>query len=155
MFRHDELDTVTLKALAPGIYTPIRHMINLSLRSGRFASRWKIGRVIPLFKGKKLDRTSPSSYRPVSILPIISKLVERSAQIQMVKFLDDTNQFNNNLNAYRKRFSTVTTLLQITDKIHEAADLKTIVNVMTIDKTSAFDCISHQTMDKKLELYNF
>ena len=154
-FGHDEIDAKTLKILAKHTIKPIKHLINLSLKHKKFAMRWKIGRIIPLFKGKKLDRNSPASYRPVCLLPVISKLVEKAAQQQMVTYLDETNQLNNNNNAYRRKFSSVTALMQISDSLHEAADLKSIANIMTIDETSAFDCISHATLDRKLELYNF
>ena len=82
-------------------------------------------------------------------------MVERAAQRQIMQFMEDTNQLNSNNNVYRKFYSTGTTLLQITDALHEATDLKMIATIMTVDETSAFDCISHSILDKKLQLYNF
>ena len=72
-FGHDELDAISLKLVAPSIYLPIQHLVNLSIRSSRFASRWKLGRLIPLHKGKGLDRLSMNLYRPISLLPVVSK----------------------------------------------------------------------------------
>ena len=154
-FGHDELDSQTIKSIASSIYIPIHHLINISLRTRKFANRWKIGRLIPLFKGKKLDRLQTSSYRPVSLLPLVSKLVERVVQQQMLNFLNETQQLNPYNNAYRKGFSTATALMQISDVIHSAAELNTVVNVMTVDETAAFDCICSKTLDSKLKLYNF
>ena len=154
-FGFDEFDAKTIKAVASHILLPIQHLINLSLNTSKFASKWKIGRIIPLFKGKNLDILQSSSYRPVSMLPLVSKLVERAAQQQMLRFLDNTNQLNNNSNAYRKGYNTTTALHQITDRIHEATDINTIANVMTIDESSTLDCISHDTMDKKTGYIQF
>ena len=95
------------------------------------------------------------SYRPISLLPVIAKLAERAAQKQMIDFMTRTNQLNENNSAYRKDRSTVTTIIQMMDQIHEAVDEKAIANIMTIDETAAFDTISHVTLDRKLDLYNF
>ena len=88
-FDHDGLDAVSMKLVAPSIYIPIQHIINLSLKTSVFANKWKIGQVIPLHKGKNLDKTKTSSYCPISLLPVISKLVERTVQKQMLKFMSD------------------------------------------------------------------
>ena len=81
--------------------------------------------------------------------------MERALQVQMMKFLESTKQLNNSNNAYHKGYSTATALMQIMDRINEAADLKSIANIMTVDESTAFNCISHKILDKKLSLYNF
>ena len=96
-----------------------------------------------------------SSYRPISLLPVVAKLVERVIQKQVLKFFIDSKQLNENNNVYRAHHSTVTALLQITDTIHRATDENTIATVMTMDESAAFDCISHNILDHKIELYNF
>ena len=96
-----------------------------------------------------------SSYRPISLLPLVSKMVEQAIQLQMMDFMTQTKQLNSNNNAYRPYHNTTTTLLQITDAIYAATYVNTIATVMTIDESSAFECLDHDILDEKLHLYNF
>ena len=93
-FGHDGIDACLLKLILPSIEKPLVHLINVSLTESTWANRWKVTRVFPLLKDKDADRMSTSSYRPVSLLPTVSKVVERAAQVQMLKFFDDTGQLN-------------------------------------------------------------
>ena len=109
----------------------------------------------PLYKGKGLIRTSPSSYRPISLLSVSSNIVERAVQHQLLNFMETTNQMNYNNHAYRKNLSTTTAMLHLLDTIHRATDLNQITVLMTLDESSAFDCVSHDTLLRKLKIYNF
>ena len=108
----DNLDTYILKLTRKRIVPSVCHILNLSLQSNRFPSKWKIAKVVPLFKGKgsKLD---PKNYRPVAILPILSKVLERAMYQQLVNFMDSNNFFNPNHHAYRSFHSTTTAMLQM------------------------------------------
>ena len=88
------------------------------------------------------------------MLPTISKIVECVAQTQLLKFLEDTAQLNMVAHAYRKNMSTATTITAITDELYMATEGKKISQLMTIDQSSAFDCINHDTLLRKLKLYN-
>ena len=89
-FGRDKLDAVIIKIAAPVITPVITHIINLSLGTATFPPKWKLARVLPILKGKDLDDKSPASYRPISNLPVISKLCERVAQSQMLHYLEST-----------------------------------------------------------------
>ena len=98
---------------------------------------------------------NPKNYRPISLLPIIGKIVERTVQKQIVDFMEQTEQFNPSSHSYRKIYSTSTAILQLTDQIQETTDLNQISCLLTVDESSAFDCVDHTTLDKKkLEQYN-
>ena len=114
-----------------------------------------MGKLIPLYKGKPLDRLSPEAYRPVSILPSVSKLVERQVQKQVLKYMEESGQLNKNGHAYRKCLGTTTALLDINDDINTAADERRIGELMTIDQSAAFECVNYRILDRKLKLYNF
>ena len=88
----DNLDTYILKLTRKAIVPSVCHILNLSLMTNRFPSKWKIAKIVPLYKGKgcKLD---PKNYRPVAILPILSKVLERAMFLQMVNFMDSNNFF--------------------------------------------------------------
>ena len=68
-FGNDNIDATILKLVAPVISPVIAHIINLSMGTVTFPSRWTIARIIPLLKSKESDKTNPSSYRPVAQLP--------------------------------------------------------------------------------------
>ena len=150
---HDRLDAIAIKTAADILKKPITYEINQSLRSGIFPARWKIGRIVPLHKGKGLPKTDPAQYRPVSLLPVLSKLAERVMQTQLTEHMENTQQFHPNHHAYRAKLSTTTALLQLADVIFEASDNREISTAMTVDESSAFDCVSHDTVMKKLAMY--
>ena len=154
-FGHDKVDDLSLKVAASSLLQPLNFLINLSLKNGKFANQWKIGKVIPLYKGKGLARTNPSSYRPIALLPVTSKIIERAAQNQLVQFMTDTQQLNINHHAYLKHRSTTTTLLQLLDQIYEATDERQISTLMTIDESNAFESVDHTLLAEKIKLYNF
>ena len=117
--------------------------------------KWKIGRVVPLHKGKKLSESEMSSFRPISLLSVTSKLVERVVQQQMLTYLETTGQLNQNHNAYRRFHSTSTAIIAMTDALFEATDRNLIATITTVDESCAFDSVIHETLVKKLRLYNF
>ena len=152
-FGIDQIDALSVKAAAVHLVKPINHLINVSLTSGVYANRWKIAKILPLLKDKDLDRLNPASYRPVAILPTLSKLVERAAHLQLLDFLETTNQLNPNSHAYRVGYSTTTTLMEVTGKLYDATERREMSSVMTIDQQAAFDCVAHQVLLEKLKLY--
>ena len=152
---HDNIEGITIKLAAAVLLKPINYVVNLSIRTLEFPAHWKIGKILPLFKGKGLDRQNPASYRPVQLLPSIGKIMERVVQQQMVKFMDETEQWHGNMHAYRKKHSTCTALLQLSDDIFQAADEREVATAIMVDESSAFDCINFETLDGKLELYGF
>ena len=83
----DNIDSTVIKLAAVPLLQPLTYLINLSINTQIFPTKWKIGRVIPLYKGKNLPKHLPKSYRPITLLPVVSKLVERAIQEQMVKFM--------------------------------------------------------------------
>ena len=152
---HDTLDALSLKLVATTISEPILHILNLSIETQTFCMKWKLGKLLPLFKGGDEDKMNMKAYRPISILPIISKIMERSIQSQVLEYMNETGQFNQNLHAYRSLHSTTTAAMQLTDFTAEAADHHMIANAMLIDQSSAFDCVNAEILDQKLKLYCF
>ena len=72
----DNLDTYIIKLTREHIVPSICHIVNLSILSKKFPTKWKIAKVIPLYKGKG-SKFDPKNFRPVAILPILSKVLER------------------------------------------------------------------------------
>ena len=133
---------------------PIKHLINTSLKTTKYANKWKLAKLVPLLKSNDLNKLLPSSYRPIAILPMISKLVERGAQTQLLGYMEEHKLLKDNYHAYRKGYCMTTTLLELTDKIFDAIDEKKMSSLMTIDQSAAFDCVPHQLLLQKLKIYN-
>ena len=141
-FSHDKIDAIALKNAADILAKPIAHLANISIKSSTFAKSWRKAKIIPVHKGKGLSRLVPGSFRPVAILPTISKVIEKVIHTQIVRYMDSSNQFSHNLHGYRTYHSTTTALLQLADTILQATDDNMIATLVTIDETAAFDCIN-------------
>ena len=152
-FGRDELDPATIKLVAPILAPTFTHIINLSLGTSTFPMKWKISRIVPLLKSIESDKHNPASYRPVAQLPLISKLTERSAQVQILRFLEDSHQLSPNHHAYRRGTSTTTALIQLSDMIAVGADRNEITATMTTDLSAAFDTVDHDILEQKLKYY--
>ena len=151
---HGGLTSLPIKAASGKLLRPVQHIINTSLLSKTFAMKWKLSVVIPRLKSKDLDRTSTSSYRPISLLPTTLKLVERAAQQQLLLFMEETKQLNMSSHVYRKNMSTTTTLTDIFDDIYMGAEENKFMSLMSVDQSSAFDCVDKPMLLDKLEKYN-
>ena len=110
------LDGVSSKFLRDGaevLVEPVCHIINLSILTETVPRGFKQAKVIPLFKkGSRLD---PGNYRPVSILSVLSKILERAVDGQLKEYLARKNVLFSKQSGFRSRFSTDTCLIGLTD----------------------------------------
>ena len=150
---HDRLDSIGIKVAADQLSRPLQHIINTSLVKAKFCQKWKFSKLTPLLKSQSLDRLCTSSYRPVAALTTISKLVERAAQQQLLSFFESMGQFNRSNHAYRKNLSTTTTLIEVLDDIYQGIEDRNMIEIMTLDQSSAFDCVSFPILLEKLKRY--
>ena len=138
-FGRDQIDASSLKLEAQTLVPIIAHILNLSLWKSHFPQKCKLARIVPLLKSRNSDVNKPSSFRPVAQLPLISKLGERTVQVQILKYLESSGQLAKNHHAYRFKCSTATALLQLIDSISLGADHNDITASMSIDLSAAFD----------------
>ena len=150
----DQLDTYILKLARKKIVPAVCHILNLSIQSNRFPTKWKIAKVVPLYKGKG-SLFDPKNFRPVAILPILSKVLERAIFLQVLGYMDRENFFNPNHHAYRSFHSTTTAMLQMYDTWLDAVEQGDLAGVCMVDMCAAFDVVDTQLLLKKLELYGF
>ena len=152
-FGRDKLDTATIKSGGKYLAGPIAHMINLSLGTARFPAKWKLARILPILKVKGADENSPASFRPISQLPVISKIAECVVQSRLLQHLEQHNLLSTDHHGYRSNLSTTSALLEIMDAISTATDMNWVTSTMSIDQTSAFDCMEHPILIQKLQYY--
>ena len=146
----DYIDTYTIKLIAHDILPAITHIVNLSIRDGIFSRSWKSAKVVPLLK--KDDPLNPKNYRPVALLPVLSKILERAVFQQLVGYLDHNGILHPNHHGSRKGHSTATALIQMYDVWTKAVDEVNMVGVMMIDLSAAFDMVDHGILLAKLEI---
>jgi hypothetical protein len=104
----DKISTKVLQVAAPAVAQPLTKIFNKSIVLGQFPSEWKAARVIPVFK--KGQRTMLDNYRPISILPVVSKLIERILYNQISEYLEKESILSEYQFDFRSCHSTTTTL---------------------------------------------
>ena len=140
-----------LKMIPDLIIFPLCEIINLSFSTGKFPDSLKIAKVIPIFKsGSVLEVTN---YRPISLLSIFDKIIEKLLYKQLYDFLSNNNILFDNQFGFRKNRSTTLALIQITERIRESIDNKKFGCGIYIDLSKAFDTVNHDILLKKLEHY--
>ena len=150
----DNLDTYILKLTRKHIVPSVCHIINLSINSKKFPTKWKIAKVVPLYKGKG-SKFEAKNYRPVAILPILSKVLERAMFKQVTSHMDDNKLFNPSHHAYRSCHSTTTAMIQMYDTWLEAVEQGNLAGVCLVDMSAAFDVVDTKLLLEKMKLYGF
>ena len=125
-------------------------IVNTSLVTGVFPESWKHALVVPLYKNGDLDVVS--NYRPISILSIVSKILEKIVARQLSDYLETNKLLSNSQHGFRPKLSTETALTIITDKIYENMDNKEISMLTLCDLSKAFDSVHHKTLLHKCSL---
>ena len=115
-----------LKTSLPVTLPVFKDLINCSFRSAIFAEPWRLAEVVLCIKDNDGDRDDPSNSRPISLLQIISKVCERAALLQLVRFLEDHFIIHPLQSGNRKSHSTETALLHFFDEIVKNVDEKRI-----------------------------
>ena len=131
----------------------MKHIINLSLKNGAFPDQLKIAKVRPIHKSGRKDTVN--NYRPISLLPCISKLFERVIANRMVNYLDNFDILNQSQFGFRKKHSTEHALLQLTNYIVSNQEKNKFVIGLSMDLSKAFDRINHRILLEKLHHIGF
>ena len=145
---YEKVTARVLKASSPVTVPIIANLINGSFSHNTFPNAWKMAEVIPIQKSG--DYEDPANTRPVSLLPIVSKVCERSALSQFRDFLDSNGIIHHSQSGNRKLHSTETVLLHYTDELLKNMDDKKISVIVLLDMSKASDSIRHDLLINKL-----
>jgi hypothetical protein len=127
--------------VAPAIYK----IVNTSLSTGRFATRWKKAIVKPLLKKSNLELVK-KNYRPVSNLPFLSKIVEKASLLSFTHHIETHSLLPIYQSAYRVGYSTETLLLKVYNDILFNMERQFLTPLVAIDLSAAFDTVNHDLL---------
>ena len=148
---YDEIPPKIVKKSALFILKPLTHIYNLSFLQGYVPDKLKLAKVVPIHK--KNDIYHPGNYRPISLLSVFNKLLEKLMFYRIYSFLEKFNILFEHQFGFRQKYSTVLALIEITDNIKENLDNGNCVIGTYLDLTKAFDTVNHQILLKKLDYY--
>ena len=127
------------------------YMFNLSFETGIFPNSWKKATVIPLYKGG--PKTEVSNYRPVSLLPLPGKLLEKIAHARMSAFFELNGIISDKQGGFRKGYSTMSTVAELTDCLLSNTNKDLVSLAAFVDLRKAFDTVDHTILKRKLRCY--
>ena len=147
----DPLPTWLLKKISGMILPFVKCMVNQSFFEGIVPKSWKSAQVTPLLKKPSLDHNVVSSYRPISNLPVLSKLSERLVLNRVMSSLNNSNLLPTHQSAYRRHHSTETAVTKVYSDILGATDDGKLSLLILLDLSAAFDLVDHSILLKRLE----
>ena len=145
----DGIPGMLLKVCADILAPSLTLIINKSLETGTIPTEMKLAHISPLHKAG--DRQNPRNYRPVSLLPIASKILERIISEQLKQFLEESGAIPPMQFAYRCMHSTEDALTVATERLLVARDTGLVSAVALIDLSKAFDKVRHKEMIAALQ----
>jgi hypothetical protein len=132
---------------------PLATLINNCIATGIFPDALKIANVIPLHKGG--DKNDPNNFRPISILPTISKIIERHVANQLNTYLKETVILSEHQSGFRENHSCQNTLIILIDAWLSDLDDGYVVGTIFVDFKKEFDLVDQTILLHKLKLYHF
>ena len=132
---------------------PITQLFNLSIEKSKFPDKCKIAKLKPLFK--KGSKQEPKNYRPISLLPLVSKIFEKIVHCQTQEYLDTHKILYKYQSGFRTKHSTDTCLTLLNNEILNGIDNGLFTAMIFIDLQKAFDTIDHEIFLMKLECIGF
>ncbi|XP_038117052.1 uncharacterized protein LOC119769207 [Culex quinquefasciatus] len=139
-----------LKMLCPFILPVLCHLFNAIIDSRTFPALWKTAIVTPI--PKTSNPALPKDYRPISVLPAVSKVLEKILLNQITEHLDNPNNrlLARNQSGYRKGYGTTTALAKVTHDIYGNLDAGRCTAMVLVDFSLAFNCVDHHLLAAKL-----
>ena len=133
------------------ISKPLCEILNLSIENGIIPDQLKIARIVPIFKSG--DNSLFSNYRPILVLPVFSKILEKAVYNRLMNYININGILFRNQFGFRKNHSTSHALINLYDQISTGLDANKHTVGIFLDLSKAFDTVDHEILINKLEHY--
>ena len=148
-----EIPVSILKKITDLVSPILSKLFNQSVSSSSFPEILKIAKIVPIYKsGSKTDK---NNYRPIALLPTLSKVFEKLIHKRVTSFLTKFDLLYSDQYGFQSKKSTTDAILKFTDKCYDALNNKKSLISVYIDFSKAFDTVDHTILLKKLESYGF
>ena len=147
----ENISAFFLHLTLPYIVEPLTYIYNLCIEKNIFPTALKVAKVIPLPKAK--DTSDPNNFRPISLLPLLSKPLERHIQKHLYEYLNVNALLHTKQSGFRPKHSCQTALISLYDSWLASINKSEIVGTLFLDFRKAFDLVNHSILLKKLPLY--
>ena len=148
---HDLISTHFIKSIKDQICIPLSTLFNKSLETGYVPNIFKLAKVTPIYKAK--DAQELTNYRPISLLPSMSKILEKIIHKRLYTFLNSQNIFYHSQYGFRPKHSTINAITEFTSHILSSFDKHEYSLSVFLDLSMAFDTIDHNILLRKLNYY--
>jgi hypothetical protein len=147
----DDINARLLKVFSGDFAKPLTFIFRQTFQFGVLPSDWKSAVISPIYKGG--CRSSPNSFRPISLTCICCKILERIVKRQLTDYLEINSLFTNAQHGFRQNRSCLTNLLLSFEDWTKSVDAKQPVDVIYIDFKKAFDSVPHKRLLQKIRTY--
>lgn len=149
----DGMSNMILKRIIPWITIPLTNIINTSLKTGKFPQKWKVAKLVPLYKSG--DRQDFTNYRPISLLPTLSKVIEKVVNHQLRQYLELNQILYDKQFGFRPGRTTEDCLHKLTNLVcaNKEKGASKAAMACFIDLKKAFDTVNHDFLLQKLDFY--
>ena len=148
---YEEIPMLVIKQCTGYILKPLGRIFNVSFQSGIFPDQMKRAKIKPLFK--KGDKQNMQNYRPISVLSVFSKILEKLIYNRLLSFLKQHHILTKAQHDFRENKSTETASQSFIESVQEALDNRRKVIGIFLDLSKAYDVINHETLLDKLDSY--